>query len=336
MCCKVSVILPVYNGAEYLRDCLDSLMHQTFGDFELVIIDDCSTDQTPDIIKQYSDTRIRYFKNDTNSGIVFSLNKAISLSQGEYIARMDADDICLPERLEKQVAFLDEHSDFGLISTWFEMFGAANGIVRYETDPERIKCKLLFSLQLLHPGWMLRRSLLADHALSYKEDYKYAEDWDLLVRAATVTRFSNIPQVLMRYRINPKQITHVFSEPQQKVADQVARDQLAALEISLTDEEFRLYRNSFGRREVLLTPEEMKKLICILQTLEQSNHQLQKYDPGILHTVIQEELYHLAYYNLRQGSASGLVFLHSPFYKGLQLSFTNRLKLWIRCMTIKK
>lgn len=332
MCCKVSVILPVFNGADYIRQSLDSLLNQTYSDFEIIIIDDCSTDQTAAISQEYADPRIRYYRNDTNSGIVYSLNRAISLADGEYIARMDADDICMPTRLEKQAEYLDNNPSVGLISTWFELFGERKGTIQYETDPKRIKCKLLFSLQLLHPGWMFRRSLVKENGVLYREAYKYAEDWDFLVRASAVTQLSNIPEVLMQYRINPKQISKVFEETQKQIADCVAKQQLCALGVEMTEDVFELYRKCFGRREVIVSTEEMESLILTLAKIESANRKARIYDFDALHTVIQEELYHLAYFNLMNCKRSGLVFLRSKFYKGLRLNAMGRIKILLRGM----
>jgi glycosyltransferase involved in cell wall biosynthesis len=326
----VSVILPVFNGADYICQCLDSLINQTYSNFEIIIIDDCSTDHTSEIIQGYADPRIRCYKNDINRGVVYSLNRAISLATGEYIARMDADDICIPSRLEKQAEYLDKTPGVGMVSAWFELFGEREGTIQYETDPRRIKCKLLFSLQLLHPGWMFRRSLVEENGLLYREEYKYAEDWDFLVRASAVTGLSNVSEVLMRYRINPKQITNVFNETQKKVADCVAKNQLLALKVELDDDTFALYRKCFGRRQIIVSTEEMKNLVFVLAKIEDANRKVGIYDPDVLHAVIQEELYHLTYFNLMHHKSSGLAFVRSSFYKGLRLNGISRIKLWLR------
>lgn len=327
---KVSIILPVYNGEKYLHECLNSLLNQTYRNFEIIIIDDCSTDHSAEIIQSYDNSKIYYYRNNNNQGIVYSLNRAISLSRGKYIARMDADDICAPERLEKQVAFLDQHPNIGLISTWFRIFDGKEGICCYPTDPEELKCRLLFSLQLLHPGWMFRRELIEKYNLHYREEYKYAEDWDFLVRATAVTQLSNVPEILMNYRINATQISSVFNSPQKQIADLITKNQLAALGIFLTEEEFQLYRVNTGRRENLLTKKEMCTLISILKQLESANNVKCIYDAKILHRVLQEDLHHLCYYNLIHKNLSGLQLYGSGYFLNLKIGILNHCKFLLR------
>lgn len=325
----ISIALPVYNGEKYIAECLDSLLAQTYEDFEIILIDDCSTDDTAQIVAGYDDTRIRYYKNEKNLGIVHTLNKAFGLCRGEYIARMDADDIAMPQRLEKQLELMERNPELGIVSVWFQMFGDVDCSVHYAVEPKEIACRLLFSLQLLHPGWLMRRRLV-DEGLAYREEYRYAEDWDFLVRAARTVGLGNVPRELMRYRINPGQLSNVYNAPQQAAANRVARDQLEYLGMELTDEQFALYRRAFGRREELLSGQEMDKLLQILRTMEQANGQKRVYDPAMLHKVIREEVYWLCKYNLAKGCRSGLKLLGSGYYMGLKLGIAGRCKLWTR------
>lgn len=325
----ISIALPVYNGEKYIGECLDSLLAQTYGNFEIILIDDCSTDSTAQIVAGYDDKRIHYYKNEENLGIVHTLNKAFGLCRGEYIARMDADDIADHQRLEKQLALMESNPQLGIVSVWFQMFGDAECSVHYAVEPKEIACRLLFSLQLLHPGWLMRRQLV-DEGLFYREEYRYAEDWDFLVRASRVTQLGNVPEELMRYRINPGQLSHVFSAPQKAAADRVARDQLEYLGLELTQEEFELFRRAFGCREMLLSVRQMEQLLELLHRMEQANERKMFYDSRVLHQVIQEEVYWLCLYNLAMNRRSGLKLLGSGYDKGLKLGFLGRCKLWVR------
>lgn len=327
---KISVILPVYNGSSYIAECILSLLNQSYSNFEIIIIDDCSTDNTPDIIASFYDERIRYYRNHKNHGIVFSLNKALSLVTGQYIARMDADDICCTERFERQVEFLETHPEIGIVSTWFELFGSRSGTIRYSTNPEEIKCKLLFSLQLLHPGWMIRRQVLETHNLLYREEYRYAEDWDFLVRASHITQLANLNQVLMRYRVNPQQVSNTHAEIQRNIADKVAKNQLEHVGLILNTSEFRIFRRLFGKHDLLVSQYEMKSLLLILQRLIDANEVSHTYHSKVLFKVIQNELFWLSYFNLLHKQKSGLLILTSPFLKGLNLSLLNWSKFIIR------
>ena len=119
---KISVLIPVYNAEAFLENSINSILNQTYRDFELLLLNDCSKDNSEKIIKTYTDSRIKYFKNDQNLGISGSRNKLMDLAQGEYLAIMDNDDISLPDRFEKQVAFLDAHKDITIVGTWGELF----------------------------------------------------------------------------------------------------------------------------------------------------------------------------------------------------------------------
>jgi len=142
---QVTIIMPVYNGEVYLREAIDSILDQTLTDFEFLILNDGSSDHSVDIVRSYDDPRIRLVENEANLGVVQTLNRGLDLANGTFIARMDCDDRSLRDRLARQVAFLDDHPEVGICGTWMEAIGARAGYIwRYPTDPERIRCSLLF------------------------------------------------------------------------------------------------------------------------------------------------------------------------------------------------
>lgn len=326
----ISIALPAYNAGDYIGECLDNLLAQTYPNFEIILIDDCSTDHTAQVVAGYKDSRIRYFKNEKNLGIVHTLNKAYGLCKGEYIARMDADDTCKPDRLEKQLAILEANPEIGMVACDLQMFGARSGIIHYSTDPEQIRCRLLFSLQLGHNAWLFRRELLDIHHLAYREEYRYAEDWDFIVRASRITKFSNVPQPLTGYRMFPQQSSQLHRKEQLAAADRVARDQLDYLGATLTEEEFALYRKAFGKGEVLLHRKEAETLLRITKKLEQANAVKKFYDPGALRRVIRQELFATGYFNLMNRRKSGLPLTAGDMRKAQKLSAVMGLKLWLR------
>lgn len=196
---KISVILPVYNGGAYLRDAISSILRQQFDDFELLIINDASTDDTEKVILSFSDPRIRYFKNEVNLKLSRTLNKGIDLSNGRYLARMDSDDIALPERFGEQYAFMEANEHIAICGSWFQNFGDKQDIECLETSHEAIVFRLLHQFHMLHPSWMMRKSVLDRHALRYDPNMN-AEDYDLVVRLVASGQVANLPKVLMRYR----------------------------------------------------------------------------------------------------------------------------------------
>jgi glycosyltransferase involved in cell wall biosynthesis len=154
---KVTVLLPSYNGEKFISEALKSISDQTFSDLEILVINDGSIDGTLDILNKAKEPRLRIINNEKNLGLVASLNIGIDNALGEYIARMDQDDIALPERLEKQVKFMDSHNDVAACGTWVKTFGKIDGFINKTlTDPEDIKANLLFYTSMAHPTVMIR------------------------------------------------------------------------------------------------------------------------------------------------------------------------------------
>ncbi len=197
---KVSVLMPVYNAAAYLREAMDSILSQTFTDFEFLIINDGSTDASEEIIKSYGDTRIFYTKNAGNLGLVATLNLGINLSQGEYIARMDADDISLSERFARQVNFMHAHPEVGACGTTFQFFGDSDHIVFHPSDYKQCFTLLSVNSSLGHPTTMIRKEILTRYDIRYEKEYHYAADYAFWIRISRVSCISSLPDTLLLYR----------------------------------------------------------------------------------------------------------------------------------------
>ena len=196
---KVSVIMSVYNRENYIKSSLESLLCQTFKDFEIIIIDDCSTDKSVEIIESYSDNRIKLIKNKENKGITYNLNRAIELSQGEYIARMDDDDICLPNRLECQVKFLDKHKKVDLVCSQALFFGDKEGPTSLLINNcNYIKNYLCYRNIIVHPSVMFRKS----SDIRYDENYIKAQDSEAWFREFVINgkNVAYISKPLLNYR----------------------------------------------------------------------------------------------------------------------------------------
>ena len=193
----VSVVMPVYNAEQYLNEAIDSILLQSYSNFELIIINDGSTDKSRDIISGYQDKRIKLLNNDQNQGIVYTLNRGIENSRGKYIVRMDSDDISYPERIEKQVCFMEVHPDIGICAGLTETFGAY--IERSSLplrNPEEVKCSLLFDTAIAHPTVIMRAELLNKHHLRY-QNY-IAEDYIMWVSALGHCKLSVLPEVILK------------------------------------------------------------------------------------------------------------------------------------------
>jgi glycosyltransferase involved in cell wall biosynthesis len=206
---KLAVLLPTYNAAAYLNESIDSVLNQSFGDFDLYIYDDCSTDHTKEIVSQYQDPRVFYIKNATNSGIAKTLNIGLEelLPHYEYIARMDADDWCFPTRFEKQLHFLRNNADIVMCGTQGYFLSDINAkpdtIWTYPTDYESIMRNLLFSASFGHQSIIYQSEFLIKTKLRYDETIRTCEDWDMWTRIVKRGKIANLPDFLMKYRVLP-------------------------------------------------------------------------------------------------------------------------------------
>jgi glycosyltransferase involved in cell wall biosynthesis len=202
----LSVVLPVFNAEAYLEEAIDSVLAQTFSNFELLIYNDGSTDKSDMIIRSFNDDRVIYERMDCQKGLVYILNKGIESAEGRYIARMDADDIAFPNRFQEQIAFLEANPDVGICGTWIEFMGKKTGVVKRPVSFEEVQYQLFFGCPLTHPTMMMRNKFLKKYGLRYNEEYFYAEDHELLLRGSHYFKIVNLPLVLLRYRVHETQI----------------------------------------------------------------------------------------------------------------------------------
>ncbi|MDR2906222.1 MAG: glycosyltransferase [Helicobacteraceae bacterium] len=229
---KISVIMPCYNGQNFVAEAIDSILSQTFDDFELLIIDDGSTDKSADVILSFKDKRIRYIKNEKNIGLIKTLNKGLDLSNGEYVARMDADDISYPERFAMQTKLLDDNHDVVMCGTWINFFNYPPRAGDGHHATEITYLSILSGWCINHPTVMFRKSVLDSNGLRYDESYPSAEDYELWSRMIRFGRIVNIPQVLLDYRWHNNNIS-VVKESQMK--ETVARVKQNMLQFLTTD-----------------------------------------------------------------------------------------------------
>lgn len=199
---RISVILPTMNAARYLRDALDSLIHQTIDDYEIIIIDDGSTDGTQSIVNSYDDDRIRLFERDNPDGLVGALNDGLEVARGEYIARQDADDISAPDRLARQVAFLETHSDIPLVGTATRIISESGHDIDFRHVLERPTINdLLNSNQFVHGSVMFRKKEILDVTGGYDTLFETSEDYDLWIRLAQNYPVRNLDSPLYTLRL---------------------------------------------------------------------------------------------------------------------------------------
>lgn len=197
----ISVLMPVYNTKEeYLRASIESILNQTFTDFEFIIVNDGSTNNAEEVILSYKDNRIKYVKQE-NQGIVGALNNAWSKASGKYIARMDSDDIAYPERFAKQIKFLEENPEYSLVGSWAKIIPSKN-IIKL---PQDIKIMdLLADCMFIHPSIMFNKADFEKFNLQYETGFEYAEDYCLYANAVKHLKMTNLQEVLLDYRVYPE------------------------------------------------------------------------------------------------------------------------------------
>ena len=237
---EISVIMSVYNGETYLKEAIESVINQTFENWELICINDCSTDSTSKILAEFAlaDERIKVHTNEVNLKLPTSLNKAISLSSGKYIARMDADDICLPDRFEKQFKFMEENKDIALSSCRFMtvkngvyMSGGAGG----RCDNDAIRAMLLVSNPILHPGVIAKAEVVK--IFNYDPMLTCTEDLELWTRMAMENqKMAILPECLLIYRLHDKQITSTTLERQHTEVTKIQQKYYKALACEMGDD----------------------------------------------------------------------------------------------------
>lgn len=245
---RISVIMSVYNSAPFLREAVDSILNQTFGDFEFLIVDDKSTDDSLEILKSYSDNRIQIFENQENIGLTKSLNKLLKIAKGEFIARMDADDISLPERFEKQVSFLEVNQSVVLCGTQI-INSRDNSISSFPITHSHIATSLLFENPIAHPTVMFN---LKANALSilYNEKFDVAQDYELWTNLIEKGNFENLNNAQLIYRNHSTNIGVIKHKRQLEISriikQQYLKKTIDNLPVSI--------------QNIILTPEELSPI----------------------------------------------------------------------------
>lgn len=240
----ISVVMSMYNSAEYLREAIESILSQTFSDFEFIIIDNASTDNSLSIAKSYKDKRLVIIKNEKNIGLPLSLKRGVDLARGTYIVRMDGDDISLPYRFEKQIKYMSENPEIMISGTWAKTVGVKSGYtIKHPTDPDEVKVNLLFRNSLAHPTLIMRREFLVKNNLHYRNsdsNILCAEDFDLYTRAIYFGKISNLNKILLLYRRHEKQMTSEYQETSIFIIKNIIKRQLEYLRIKPTEEDLNI------------------------------------------------------------------------------------------------
>ena len=275
---RVTIIMPIYNVGKYLRESIDGILAQTYRDFELLVMDDYSTDDSSEIIATYTDPRIRYICNSYNLGLADNLNKCLSLVHTELIARMDGDDIAEPNWLQRNIEVLDSHPEIGICSSGFQFFGTRNSLVRYPQSHEDSMAQMLFGCTVIVP--VIRMSFLEKYHLRYNKDAFPAEDYDLWSRCYPLTRVYNIQETLFHYRMHESQISTSRREVQIIKTNEVRLRMLNLLNPNLSEEDKAYFIGNYGLAHIEGLSD-LQKMIAFGEKLEKMN--VGTYSPQSLH-----------------------------------------------------
>lgn len=322
--------MPVYKRDDYLSEAVDSVLNQTFYDFEFRIICDDPTEETRHILDRYQqkDSRIKIYYQK-RQGLVKSLNKGFSLAKGEYIARMDADDISLSTRFERQIKFMDSNPDIGISGTWIKTIGDAPRYVwKHPCDHETIRSKMLFESAIVHPSVIIRKNVFTKNGFYYDPDETYAEDYGLWVRAIKKLKFANIPEILLHYRIHNSTSN---KSKQQEVANNIRLSQIKELGINPTNNEFEIhelisYYKSKPNKEFLISVNSW------LEKLKIANLELKIYPEPAFSNFLGNQWFLACSASTNLGLDSWDLFKKSKLSKSIEIPETQKGKYILKAM----
>lgn len=322
---KVTVVMPVYNGEQYLAEAIESILSQTMQDFELLVVDDSSQDRSVEIASSYRDPRLRLLVNGENLGVGKTRNRGLAESAGEFVAFLDCDDLALPERLEKQVSFLETHPEFGMVGSSVEIIdgeGVGRDVMRYPAAPDEIPPLLLFGNYFSQSAVMMRKSSLP--GACYRSEYPLGEDYDLWVRMAAVAKVWNLPQALTKYRVHGPSATFTKAELMESCIRKLLTEQLASMGVTPTQPEIELHRQ-LGMLRFRLSADIFPVAERWLMKLIDSNRTARRYQEHALKKVVARRWYMFC----REGSGAGLRAWNS--YRAAELSRWAELTTWESC-----
>ena len=318
--------MPVHNGEAFVAGAIESILDQTFRDFEFLIIDDGSTDRSVRIIEGYGDSRIRLVRNEQQVELIRTLNRGLELARGRYVARMDADDVSLPKRLERQVGFLEANPGVGACGTWIVTMGDREGeIWRFPESAEEIRCRLLFGASLAHPTVCMRRSAFVRHRLQFDEAYPHAEDYQLWSKASEIFPLANIAEPLLRYRVHAGSVSRRHLQEQEATGRRIQEEALSRLGLAPDEQELFVHRRvATGGPAGEALP--LRDVGAWLEKLLRSNEERGVYSRDVFERQLARVWLAAAYRAVGRGRPELVRFLRSPLAR--RIDFKQKLR-WV-------
>jgi len=230
----ISVVIPVFNAASFIEETIDSVRCQTFRDFELLLADDGSTDNSAEIIQSYNDPRIRYIP--CVHDFTRTVNRGYNEAKGKYIAQLDHDDLMMPDRLQVQYEFMEENQGIAACGGWMHCFGKYNHVIRVPLEHDQIMLNMLLHGPILNPTGFVRKQFLTEHQIKHQSAYSFYADYKFWFEVAKAGKLANIPKILTRYRTSDDQATEKYLPRLRDIARKIKLEVLAYLCSQLKDD----------------------------------------------------------------------------------------------------
>lgn len=268
---RVTILMPTYNVAPWVKEAVDSVLAQTYKDFELLVLDDCSSDNTVEVVRSIKDSRVRIVVGDHNVGLSENLNRGIALSNTELLARMDGDDVAVPTWLQRGVDVLDSHPEIDICSFGFQFFGTKTSEVRFPEHHEDSMAQMLFGCTVIVP--VLRKRVFVDNGFRYSTEAFPAEDYMMWAHCYRVAKVYNVQETMFHYRMHATQISTAKRQAQIEKSNAVRRYMLQWLSLRLGEIEIQYYLNTFvpGRIENYLDLQKMRDFAKLLTSRNDEN-----------------------------------------------------------------
>ncbi len=328
--------MSAFNAEIFLREAIDSVLKQSLEDFEFIIFDDKSTDHTLQILKEYRDARLVIRSNLENQGLTRNLVLGMEMARGKYVARMDADDICLPNRLQSQVDYLEQHPEISVLGSSVMFFdGHGHEIIGSQPEcHEAIQCELLFGFTMLHPSVMMRRADLERRGLKYDPHFICSQDHDLWTRASRVLRFANLNQPLLKMREHRAKIGRTKRSKQMMLSDEIRRRQLDELGVIYTDAELAAFNAGAGGVFLQGTVEQLASYDRMVGKIIAANQAKNLFHQPTLERIGAAKLRGLCRMALLQHNPAGRYYWRSQLRALDDMSFRDRLGLMYRSVSL--
>lgn len=326
----ISVLMSAYNSELYVKEAIESILSQTYQEFEFIIINDGSSDETDSIITSYSDPRIIYINNHQNIGLIASLNKGLKIAKGNYIARMDADDIALPNRFEMQLEVFKKNPDaIAVGSDYFSFSDSKKTYIKSSSDSDYNKAVLFFSPCFCHPCVMMK-NIFNELNIYYNNDFKHAEDYQLWTQLAFHGKFLNVTEPLLMYRSHLNQISAINKSTQSEISYKIRKAYLNKLGFKVDDNKLEII-NLIGNNVFITSKIVLFQIENCLLDLKEQNKILEIFNENSFNVFIHK-FWIDSCGNSNLGLQAITIYLKSPLSKLLSVKISTKFKLFLKCL----